>query len=99
MQTQWSDLNIDQGLQDDTQIEGLRQTTENKPCKCSLITAQPDHKKTKHTEDSVQIARSRRLMEKRSGEYKSPQERALQVCYPKAFGGHTANRSKDNSNT
>jgi hypothetical protein len=92
---QWSDRNINQGLQ----IEGLSQTPEDKTCQRSLITAQPDHKKAKQTDDSTQTARrSRRLMDKRSGEYKSPQERALQVCYPDSFGGHTANRSKGNSN-
>jgi hypothetical protein len=33
-------------------------------------------------------------MNKRAGEYKSPQERALQVCYPNTLGGDTRNRSK-----
>jgi hypothetical protein len=96
---QWRDPNMDQGLQDKTQMEGLPQTTEDKAERTSpIITAQLDNKKIKKN-DSVQTARrSTRLMDKRSGEYKSPEERALQVCYPDTFRTHTANQSKENSN-
>jgi hypothetical protein len=77
--TQWSDLNRDQGLQDDTQIEGQSQTPEDKTC--PTFSYHSTARSQKKTDDPTQTARrSRRFMDKRSGEYKSPQERALQVC-------------------
>jgi hypothetical protein len=96
---QWSHPNMDQGLQDETQTEGLPQTTEDKVERTSpIITAQPDNKKIKKNDSAQTARRSTRLMDKRLGEYKSPEERALQVCYSDTFGTRIANRSKGNSN-
>jgi hypothetical protein len=69
---------MDPGLQDETQTEGLPQLTEDKAERVSsIITTKPDNKKLKNNDSAKTARRSTRLMDKRSGEYKSPEERAL----------------------